>query len=336
MTLRALLRPADSLGARHVHAGSCLCEECSRSTCSPMNNTVTLDQSVKSGLPFDFTLDNGTELECRSGLCTPAIVPDPESLCVGLARLELATRTRKRQLLEAHGAGSMPEDAEPLSDWLLRYKDQLRGEDLAAEGRSLLASAPRGRGPILPNPISFTAQEPPPPFDPDLNAQIQAGKVAPSPPTGTEDAGAPNASAPDAGNSSALPCHLHHAMQQVHAVALSNDMACSSMAAASPGPRPRVAKRQVRMCAARRGLAEDQEMAVELHAAKLQSVRLPDIPGNGMLAYDRGYASLLAGAPMTAARPAFDYLTCARMCVSTESCWAWTALAGACQAACMT
>ena len=110
----------------------------------------------------------------------PAIVPDPESLCVGLARLELATRTRKRQLLEAHGAGSMPEDAEPLSDWLLRYKDQLRGEDLAAEGRSLLASAPRGRGPILPNPISFTTQEPPPPFDPDLNAQLQAGRRAPA------------------------------------------------------------------------------------------------------------------------------------------------------------
>ena len=190
---------ADTHQHTHTHtgrawrAGSRLCAPCkvARQPCGDLDQGVALTEPM-GGLPFDFTMDPGTAMECRGGLCMPGFVPEPEGLCQGLARMQSDAQSRKRHLLETHGTGSHPDHAGPLSEWLLRYMDRKGSEELATEGRSLLASAPRGRGPILP---SFLTSQPPA-FNPDLLDQIQAdslgnksaGGGAPAP----GKAGAPN------------------------------------------------------------------------------------------------------------------------------------------------
>lgn len=134
------------------------------------------------GLPFDFTIEAGTPLACQEGVCAPEYVPSPASMCGELLRLKEDTQSRKRLLLSSHSA-SKPENEMGLSSWLLHFNEQAGHR---TDGRSLLATAPRGRGPILPGSVIYTtingsatvnnsantgASNT---FDPDLLPQIQA------------------------------------------------------------------------------------------------------------------------------------------------------------------
>ena len=128
------------------------------------------------GLPFDFTVEAGTPLICQEGVCTPEYVPSPAGLCGELSRLRQDTQSRKRLLLSFHSA-SRPENEASLSSWLLHFNEQ---SSHRSDGRSLLATAPRGRGPILPGSVIYTTvngsanASSTPSFDPDLLPQIQA------------------------------------------------------------------------------------------------------------------------------------------------------------------
>ena len=167
----------------HAGAGNSLCSACAvaGTACATSSGELTLPRSM-GGLPFDFTIESGTPLACREGYCSPEYVPSPAELCSDLLLLKQDTQSRKRLLLSFHTA-SKPENELALSSWLLHFKEQ---SGHRTDGRSLLATAPRGRGPITPGSVIYTTingsvsddNSTTPTFDPDLLPQIQADDPA--------------------------------------------------------------------------------------------------------------------------------------------------------------